>query len=211
MTIERPMFPPRAESVDSFSHQPAIGQPESQNLTGDSPSPAKSVVPFPRKVKARPAKRKSAIEGVKSSGYALVSNRRRPKEKGKPLSDKQMGNLAFEAWEKHPDDMEAISGDGWHNWGVDVRFAHAVMLMSKEKLVDLHRDVDQDHVDALLANILGTHEFLKYIAAMMESAVHRIVISGCAALDQGILGDGKQPLNLEGFHRRPKLVVRRPA
>jgi hypothetical protein len=39
MTIERPMFPPRAESVDSFSHPPAIGQPESQNLTGDSPRP----------------------------------------------------------------------------------------------------------------------------------------------------------------------------
>jgi hypothetical protein len=38
MTIERPMFPPRAESVDSFLPQPAIGQPESGNLTSDSPS-----------------------------------------------------------------------------------------------------------------------------------------------------------------------------
>jgi hypothetical protein len=37
MTIERPMFPPRAESVDSFSHHPAIGQPASQTRTGDSP------------------------------------------------------------------------------------------------------------------------------------------------------------------------------
>ena len=36
MTIERPMFPPRAESVDSFSHQPAIGQPESANRTSES-------------------------------------------------------------------------------------------------------------------------------------------------------------------------------
>jgi hypothetical protein len=36
MTIERPMFPPRAESVDSFSPPPAIGQPESQSLTGES-------------------------------------------------------------------------------------------------------------------------------------------------------------------------------
>jgi hypothetical protein len=35
-----------------------------------SSRPAKSVVPFPRKVKARPAMRKSAIEGVRSSGYA---------------------------------------------------------------------------------------------------------------------------------------------
>jgi hypothetical protein len=39
MTIARPMFPPRAESVDSFSLQPAIGQPKSQTLTSESPSP----------------------------------------------------------------------------------------------------------------------------------------------------------------------------
>jgi hypothetical protein len=43
MTIERPMFPPRAESVDSFSPQPAIGQPESQTLTSDSPKPAEGL------------------------------------------------------------------------------------------------------------------------------------------------------------------------
>jgi hypothetical protein len=39
MTIERPMFPPRAESVDSFSLQPAIGLSDGQTLTGDSPRP----------------------------------------------------------------------------------------------------------------------------------------------------------------------------
>jgi hypothetical protein len=39
MTIERPMFPPRAKSADSFPLQPAIGQPESQTLTSNSPSP----------------------------------------------------------------------------------------------------------------------------------------------------------------------------
>ncbi len=43
MTIERPMFPPRAESVDSFSPQPAIGQPESQTLTGESRKAAKGL------------------------------------------------------------------------------------------------------------------------------------------------------------------------
>ena len=43
MTIERPMFPPRAEPVDSFLPQPAIGQPESQTLTSDSPSPTESI------------------------------------------------------------------------------------------------------------------------------------------------------------------------
>jgi hypothetical protein len=38
MTIDRPMFPPRAASSDSFPLQPAIG-PDSQALTSESPSP----------------------------------------------------------------------------------------------------------------------------------------------------------------------------
>lgn len=38
MTTERPMFPPRAESVDSFSYRPGIGQPETEKLTSDSPN-----------------------------------------------------------------------------------------------------------------------------------------------------------------------------
>jgi hypothetical protein len=36
MTIERPMFPPRAESVDSFSQQPAIGQREKECRVSES-------------------------------------------------------------------------------------------------------------------------------------------------------------------------------
>jgi hypothetical protein len=37
------MFPPRAESVDSFPLQPAIGQPDSQTLISESPSPLEDV------------------------------------------------------------------------------------------------------------------------------------------------------------------------
>jgi hypothetical protein len=36
MTIERPMFPPRAESMDSFSQQSAIGQPERECRVSES-------------------------------------------------------------------------------------------------------------------------------------------------------------------------------
>jgi hypothetical protein len=42
MTIERPMFPPRA-CVDSFSLQPAVRQPESQTLTSESPTPVEAL------------------------------------------------------------------------------------------------------------------------------------------------------------------------
>jgi hypothetical protein len=43
MTIERPMFPPRAESVDSLSPQAAIGQRESETLASESCKPVKGL------------------------------------------------------------------------------------------------------------------------------------------------------------------------
>jgi hypothetical protein len=43
MTIERPMFPPRAESVDSLSPQAAIGQRESETLASESPKPVEGL------------------------------------------------------------------------------------------------------------------------------------------------------------------------
>ena len=40
MTLARPMFPPRADSVHAFPAQPAIGQPESQAPTTESTKPS---------------------------------------------------------------------------------------------------------------------------------------------------------------------------
>jgi hypothetical protein len=54
MTIERPMFPPRAESVDSFSLQPAIEQPAAETAAGDSPKPAQDMAPSATILELRP-------------------------------------------------------------------------------------------------------------------------------------------------------------
>jgi hypothetical protein len=43
MTIERPMFPPRADSVDSFSLQPAIGQRGNECRLSESRRPAEGL------------------------------------------------------------------------------------------------------------------------------------------------------------------------
>jgi hypothetical protein len=43
MTIERPVFPPRAESVDSFSAQPAIGRRENRERISESRKPAEGL------------------------------------------------------------------------------------------------------------------------------------------------------------------------
>jgi hypothetical protein len=43
MTLQRPMFPPRAESVDSFSLQPAIRQRENGYRLSESRKPAEGL------------------------------------------------------------------------------------------------------------------------------------------------------------------------
>lgn len=43
MTIERPMFPPRADSVDSLSHQPVTGQPEAAKRASESRKPSEGL------------------------------------------------------------------------------------------------------------------------------------------------------------------------
>jgi hypothetical protein len=137
MTIERPMFPPRAES------------PEPAQSTSE-------VIKFRGCTKRTPRKRKSAIADVKKSGYELVPSRRVPKDKSKRLTDSELGKAPFEPREKCDDDMAPINGENWHARRVDVRFAHAVMTMSKEGLIDLHATVDMDHVDAWVARLRGT-------------------------------------------------------
>ncbi len=70
MTIERPMFPPRAESVDSFSTQPAIGQPESGNLTSDSPKPVQALLPSATVLELRPRAINPPIQRVEDASLS---------------------------------------------------------------------------------------------------------------------------------------------
>src|SRR5260370_26569982 len=138
MTIERPMFPPRAEP---------------------------SVIEFPKKP-IKPAKRKSALVGLKRSGLELVP--RRNEAKGEPATNEQMAKTDFSPWEKRDSDLTAFGGEHWHTQGIHARFAYAVMLMSKKEMIEFHRDIDGDHIDTLFANPFETAEFLKYTAGMME-------------------------------------------
>jgi hypothetical protein len=56
---------------------------------------------------------------------------------------------------------------------------------------------------------LEAAEFLKYTAGMLEEVYRRLLVSAYTALDQGIIGDGKQPIRFEGFEGRPTLVRQR--
>jgi hypothetical protein len=98
MTIERPTFPPRAESVDSFSHQPAVDHRPHERPAGDSPKPAQGLsrrlalaglatasVAWPAAA-AEPDPVFAAIERYKvlSAEYTAAVDRRAPLEDDDP-------------------------------------------------------------------------------------------------------------------------------
>ena len=102
------------------------------------------------------------------SGLKLVPSPKRPKRR--LATEKQMAKMDFNPWNKDERGLSIFGGESWHKHGINVRFAYSLMLMSKKEMIGLHRDVDQDHIDVLFANIFETAEFLNYVAGMMESA-----------------------------------------
>jgi hypothetical protein len=176
MTIERPMFPPRAKQ-------------------------SSAIVSFPKSKRPLPADRPSAIASVKSSGLRLEG-----KSKGKPASHEQVSAMEFEPWAGKSEGTEALTGENWMQHRISVIFAHAIMFMSKRDLINLHRDVDPDHVDQLMANIFETAEWLKAVAFMMEGAQARLIASGCTAVDEGVIGDGTMPLHLADVRSTPRAM-----
>ena len=178
MTIERPMFPPRAKQ----SRKP---------------------IPFPKSKRPLPADRPSAIESVKSSGLRLID---RETTTGEPATHAQLAAMDFEAWEGKSEGTPALTGENWMQHRIAVVLAHATMFMSKRDLIELHRDVDLDHVDQLMANIFETAEWLKAVAFMMEGAQSRLLAAMCAAADEGDVGNGTLPLHLAEVRSTPRAM-----
>src|SRR3984893_19190743 len=108
MTIERPMFPPLPDSTDSFLPQPAIGQPESETLTSDSPSPfedvdlASNVIKFPFGV----SRRAHARNDRPKAGSATAGNGRLRKERHEVW---RMAEAATRYWRVRLDFEDAVS------------------------------------------------------------------------------------------------------
>jgi hypothetical protein len=143
----------------------------------------------------------------------LVPAKKLPKGKKGRMSEaafqKRCAKIEFKPWKKRETDLEAF-GKHWNSTiGVSVRVGYALMLMSKQDMIEFHRDMDQDQVDIVLANTLEAAEFLKYTAAMLETVYQRLLVSAYTALERGIIGDGKQPIRFEGFEARPTLVRQR--
>jgi hypothetical protein len=114
--------------------------------------------------------------------------------------------MEFEPWPGKSEGTESLTGENWLRHRVAVVFAHATMFMSKRELIDLHRNVAADQVDELMASILEMAEWLKAIAYMMEGAQMRLLVSACAAVDEGVAGNGTLPLHLANVRSTPRLM-----
>ena len=178
MTIERPMFPPRADQ-------------------------SSAIVSFPKSKRPLPADRPSAIASVERSGLKLVEG---DTPIGEPATHEQFAAMKFEPWAGKSEGTKSLTGENWMEHRVSVIFAHATMFMSKRDLINLHRDVDPDHVDQLMANIFETAEWLKAVAVMMEGAQARLIASACTAVDEGVIGDGTLPLHLADVRSTPRAM-----
>ena len=58
-----------------------------------------------------------------------------------------------------------------------MHIAYAIMLRSKEELVELHGELDHESVDQMMADLARTAEVLKQITAMVETAYLRVLAS----------------------------------
>ena len=168
---------------------------------------ASKIVEFPKKP-IKPAKRQSALVGLRDSGLDLVARKKTPREKR--ATQKDYAKIKFRALKRDERVMRAL-GEGWHQHGISARIAYASMIMSREKWIEFHAEMDHDHVDQMLAGLIDTAEFLKSVVQMIDCAQTRLVATGCAALERGVLGDGKYPVRFEDFQTTPRLVFSQKA
>jgi hypothetical protein len=128
------------------------------------------------KAKERP----SAIKSVKHSGLELV---RRRKVKGKLATARDYAKAAhWKPWTRDPD-MEPgelfPSQEITHDLGIGARLAYAIMLKSPEELIEMHKSVEHETMDEMMAHLSQTEENLKSLASMVKSAYLRILATGC--------------------------------
>jgi hypothetical protein len=68
--------------------------------------------------------------------------------------------------------------------------AYGVMLRTHAQLIEMHGRLDHGHVDQMMGHFLGTAEWLKATAHMVEMAYLRVLASAAAADPKGIKFEG---------------------
>jgi hypothetical protein len=142
---------------------------------------ADSVHSTPRRTAPKIKAKLSATSKVKKSGLDLVPTR---KSRGKLATMRDYAKIDFKPWKRDPGMREGEmipSHEVISNHGVTCRIAYGLMLITREKLIDMHSRLDHDKVDEIMAHLADTGEFLKATAQMVEIAYQRVLASASAA------------------------------
>src|SRR5262249_28872974 len=112
MTIERPMFPPRAESPN--------------------------VIEFPTGSTVLPDESKFAAM-LQRSRLEVVQRKTRRRKRRASAQDYIEANAVFAPWERLPEIMKTI-GEEWAEHGVEVRMAYGAITSPQSVLEGIHED-----------------------------------------------------------------------
>jgi hypothetical protein len=141
------------------------------------------------------SQKRSALSHIPRSRLALVPAKRR-KGRGSTIDERidEFAKIDWKPWKRPralgrgfyptPKDM--------HYHAVTCRIAHGVMLRTRDQLIQSYSELERGNVDQLLAGLPQTAEWLKEMAAMVESAHIRMLAAACTAHKQGTLFAGEK-------------------
>jgi hypothetical protein len=135
----------------------------------------------PRRTASKIQTKSSAVSHIQKSGLDLVPVR---KGSGKVATMRNYAKIDFKPWKRDPSMKKGEmipSHDVISNHGVTCRIAYGFMLMTRDEMIDMHRTIDHDKVDEIMAHLADTGEFLKATAFMVEMAYLRVLASASAA------------------------------
>jgi hypothetical protein len=92
--------------------------------------------------------------------------------------------IDFKPWKREPGMRKGElfpSPEAMANHAITCRIAYGFVLMTRDKMIDMHSRIDHDKVDEIMAHLADTGEFLKATAQMVEIAYQRVLASASAA------------------------------
>ena len=85
---------------------------------------------------------------------SCTSERRDFASKGKGATHQQFAKIKIPTVENSENDLVVFGGENWHQHRTSVRLAHATMCISREDLIKFHAEVDHEHADQMIGQLL---------------------------------------------------------
>jgi hypothetical protein len=146
---------------------------------------------------------RSAVSAVvHNSGFDLVPKR---KPRGKLATWRGIAKVDFKPWTRTPDmqPTELIPSNATlQSCALPARMAYAIMLRTKEQLIEMHGKVEHEDIDNMMDDLSNTAEKLKSIVAILDTAYTRMLVSASARM----ISKGK----FKGVDDRPRRSTARP-